>query len=101
MKLKATVATLGLALTLAACGGGSSPKAGGTPTPTPSCEAPGTALTITAKNIAFDKTCLAASAGQAFTIAFTNDDSGTTHNISIFSAHPAKDPKAKIGRAHV
>jgi len=95
--MKASVAMLSLTLALVACGGSSSPKAGGsnTPTPSPSCTPSSTALTITARNLAFDKTCLATSAGQAFTIQLTNNDNGTTHNIAILTADPIIDPSAK------
>src|SRR5207244_3461585 len=65
----------------AACGGG-----GGGPKPAATCSPAGPALQITAANVAFDKNCLAAPAGQAFTIEFRNDDAGTLHNVSILTA---------------
>lgn len=49
-----------------------------------SCEPSGTALTVTAKNVKYDKDCLAAPAGQPFTIAFDNNDAGVPHNVAIF-----------------
>jgi plastocyanin len=52
------------------------------PTEAP-CQPSGTDLKITAANIAFDVDCLAAPADQAFTIDFTNNDSGTPHNVDI------------------
>ncbi len=61
---------------LAACGTAAN-------TPPPSCDPHGTALTINAPGISFDKDCLAAPAGQAFTVAFDNQLSGTAHNFLI------------------
>jgi plastocyanin len=49
------------------------------------CSPSGTSLTISAKNIKFSKSCLAAPAGKAFTITFDNMDSGVPHNIDIFT----------------
>lgn len=60
-----------------------------------SCTPDGTRLGQVAKGISFQKACLAAPAGQAFTIDFDNQDPGTTHNIHIYSADPAKDPNAQ------
>jgi plastocyanin len=51
--------------------------------PPPTCDPHGTALTINAPGISFDKKCLAAPAGQAFTVAFDNQQSGTAHNFLI------------------
>jgi len=88
-----------LGLALAACGSGGTPKVSGSSGDhmnTATCSPSGTALKVTAKNIAFDVSCLAAPAGQAFTIALTNDDNGTTHNLAIFSADPATNPGAKV-----
>src|SRR5690349_7624647 len=104
--MKKSIALLVLGLALAACGssGSTTPKAGGT-TPSPgassptntaaSCSPAGTSLQITAKNLAFDKSCLAAPAGQKFTIDLINNDSGTTHNLAILTADPTKDPSAR------
>jgi len=75
-------------------GGGPPPATGGGP-PAASCSPSGTQLQITAQNITFDKSCLAAPADTAFTIAFDNKDAGTPHNIHIFAADPTKDPAAK------
>ena len=62
----------------------SGPVGGGTVT----C-APGTALHITAKGIAYSTNCLAAPANTPVTIAFQNDDAGTQHDIHIYSTDPA------------
>jgi plastocyanin len=64
-----------------------------TPTAAPTCSPSGTALEITALNLAgdhfsYDKDCLATQADTAFTITFKNDDAGTTHNVAILD-HPA------------
>lgn len=59
---------------LAACGGD-----GGDATCSPS----GTQLSVTARDLAFDAECLAAPAGQPFTIELANEDEGVQHNVSI------------------
>ena len=46
------------------------------------------AATTTAKNIAFDTKCLAAPAGQGFTIDFENQDAGVPHNVDVYAAAP-------------
>ncbi len=52
--------------------------------PTPS--APGaTVIQITAKNTAFDKKALTASAGQPVTVQFSNDDTGVIHNFAVYT----------------
>jgi plastocyanin len=94
------------ALVLVGCGGGSSnntdPLAGGDATgadahaghsddaagAAATCEPSGPALTITAKDTAFNKACLAAPAGQAFTIKFDNNDA-LPHNVTIRTSHEA------------
>jgi plastocyanin len=50
--------------------------------PKPTCKPEGTALTVAAKNNAFDKDCLAAPANP-FTIAFNNQDYDI-HNVAIY-----------------
>ncbi len=55
------------------------------PPPAASCSPSGTSLTVSAQNIAFDTNCLAAPANTAFTLQFTNNDSGTPHNVEIFT----------------
>jgi heme/copper-type cytochrome/quinol oxidase subunit 2 len=52
-------------------------------TPGPSVAAEGPALEIGAKDIAFSTKALEATAGQPFTIEFTNDDA-TPHNVAIW-----------------
>ena len=63
-----------------------SPEATGGAAPAAPCEPDGTELSITAQNIAFDKECLAAPAGEPFTIEFANQDQGTPHNVGIYDA---------------
>ena len=36
-------------------------------------------------NVKFDKSCLAAPAGQAFTITFNNQDAGVPHDVAIYT----------------
>jgi nitrite reductase (NO-forming) len=65
-----------------------SPTPPTSPTPsatTATCSPSGTKLSISAHNVAFDTNCLAAPAGQPFTIAFDNKDPGIPHNISIYT----------------
>ncbi|TLZ14139.1 MAG: hypothetical protein E6K30_14700 [Gammaproteobacteria bacterium] len=59
------------------------------------CSPARTALHITARRIAFDTTCLAASSGQAFIISFSNMDAGTGHSVHILTKDPATDPSAR------
>ena len=59
-------------------------------TPTSSCKPAGAALTLTASGTKFNTNCLAAPAGQAFTIAFDNKDS-VNHNIQILASHSASE----------
>ena len=53
------------------------------------CSPNGTALTITAFDSKFDKDCLAAPAGQALTIDFSNLDRGIPHNVAIYQDETA------------
>lgn len=90
---------------LAACGGGDSPAMGGMDhgggsgdakaqddskakeaAAPASCSPDGAALSIGAKDTAFDKDCLAVTADQPFTIAFKSDDA-LPHNIAILEGH--------------
>ena len=48
----------------------------------------GTVLELTASDIAFDKTDLAAPAGVPFQIAFTNNDAGIPHDVAIHTGSP-------------
>jgi len=63
-----------------------SPTASGAPPP---CEPNGTTLQITApagaSSTGFDTTCLAAPAGEGFTVQFTNDDASVPHNFEIYA----------------
>ena len=43
-------------------------------------------MSVAASNIAFDTDCLAAPAGQGFTIQFDNEDAGIPHNVGIYTA---------------
>jgi plastocyanin len=67
------------AMTLAGCSSGGGGGGGDDAT----CSPAGTSLHIAAKSFQFDTKCLAAPAGQAFTIAFDNRDGGTPHNLAI------------------
>ncbi len=49
------------------------------------CRPSGANVEVAARNLAFDKECLAAPADAAFTIRFDNADPGVPHNVSILS----------------
>jgi plastocyanin len=73
-----------------------SPGPSGSPgAPSPQCKPSGTALTVTASVSAstkgFDQTCLAAPAGQDFTVTLKNDDTGTQHDWALFRDPSASD----------
>jgi plastocyanin len=55
------------------------------------------AISLTAKNIAFDPTTLSAPAGKAFTIEFDNQDAGVQHDVAIFKGSDATAPVAFRG----
>ena len=83
------------AVVAAACGGGDDvpPQAGGSPAGDGGACAPsGTTIQITAKNLQFDKNCVAAPANQAFTIQFSNQDAGVPHNVSVFRDRSGGEP---------
>lgn len=63
-------------------GQGGGPRASGSKGAT--CVPVGTMLNVVAKNLSFGVKCLAAPAGQSFTIAFDNQD-GAPHNVAIYT----------------
>lgn len=86
-----------------ACGGtdqaaprAASPPGAASPAAPPACSPSGTTLELTAKDLKFDKDCLAAPANTRFTIKFINKDKALgdnpgdpahhQHNVSIESA---------------
>jgi plastocyanin len=76
-----TIAIVLLALTAASCGSGTSEadlKAMAT------CAPGGTSLRIEAQNLHFDRDCLAAPAGQSFTLTLDNQENGIPHNVSVY-----------------
>jgi plastocyanin len=66
-----------------ACGNG-----GSTADVTP---APSVDLHIKAKNLKFDQKVLAAVANSEISLTFNNDDSGTLHNVAIYTDKGAKE----------
>lgn len=85
-----------VALLLPAVGAvfGPAPSAGATVAPAvqaaaATCSPNGAALSVTAFDSKFDKDCLAAPAGQAFTIDFSNLDRGIPHNVAIYEDETA------------
>lgn len=63
----------------------------------------GTDLTISAPPGAsadgFDKECMAAQAGEAFTVTFTNDDEGIPHNWTLYTDESANEVLGGAGSA--
>lgn len=85
---------------LSACGGSMAGMDHGTGSDTSAPEAEeaaatcapyGTSLILAADSSRFDATCLAAPAGQAFTVAFTNREP-VAHNLAILSSHSTPEP---------
>lgn len=66
-----------------------------TPTPAAGIMVTGTtgdtpvALTLTAKNMAFDRSRLVAPAGSTVSLVFVNDDPGVPHNFALYSDETA------------
>jgi len=54
------------------------------------CEPAGTSLSIVAEGTKWNADCLAAPAGQAFTIVMDNKDT-VAHNVAILKSHSATD----------
>jgi plastocyanin len=53
------------------------------------CEPSGASIEVSAVGLSFDQSCLAAPAGQSFTIEFTNNASGIPHNVAIYTDESA------------
>ncbi len=68
----------------ASAGASAAPSAGASAAP--SAAPGGTVLNEVAQNVQFQTTALEAPAGQAFQIAFDNQDAGIPHNIQISDA---------------
>lgn len=62
-----------------------------TAAPTATCQPTQGTTEIAAKNLLFDKSCLAAPAGQAFSIKLDNQDAGVLHNLSIYRTSAATE----------
>ena len=59
--------------------------------PPAACSPSGTELQIAADDVLFDRDCLAAPAGQAFTIAFENREP-VPHNVAVYTDSSAAEP---------
>jgi plastocyanin len=98
MQKKSTLLAIAFfAVVAAACGGGDEahPQADGSPgggNGGGACTPSGTTIQVTAKNLVFDKNCLAAPANQEFTIEFSNQDAGVPHNLSVFRDRSGGEP---------
>ena len=64
-------------------GASGAPSGGPAPSGAPPASLPATDLTLSAQGIQFSAAALNASADKAFTLGFTNDDSGIPHNVEI------------------
>jgi plastocyanin len=99
---KAWIVVLVSALLLAACGSDSGNKADDTAAPgataataghdhsggAADCSPTGTTVSVVAKDIKYDASCLAAPADKPFTLAFDNKDS-IPHSVAILESHTA------------
>ena len=56
---------------------------------------------ISAKNVAFDKDCLAAAAGKPFRLKFDNQDAGVSHNVAVFPNESASGAPLFTGQVVV
>ncbi len=65
-------------------GGYPSPAASTSTSGTASCPPASADLSLAAKAVVFDTSCLAAPADQTITLMFDNQDTGTTHNVAIY-----------------
>jgi plastocyanin len=61
------------------------PSSAATDSAAATCKPDGTSLTVTAFDGKFDRKCLAAPAGTAFTIHFNNLDRGLPHNVALYT----------------
>jgi len=89
-KAGVVAAAMAMAVTLAGCGGGGTSTSSGTGTQSSTCSPSGTVLAVSARDIKFDKGCLAAPADQPFTIRFNNKEA-IPHNLAIEVAHDSPD----------
>jgi plastocyanin len=80
----------GAAASAAPSGAAASAAPSGSPAGSPAASggAAETVLQLVAANIAYDQTDLTAPAGVPFQIAFTNNDAGIPHNVSIHQGSP-------------
>jgi plastocyanin len=75
---------------LVACSGSSKPDLQSLATEAAGAQ-PETAVTVTAKNIKFDKKTIVVPAGQEVSLTLDNEDSGTLHNIAIYTDDDDKE----------
>ena len=95
-RLSLTLGLVSLAAVLAACSGASAaPVSSPASTSVPAGDPSGTAVTVVAKDIKFVQTNVSVKAGQAFDIAFDNQD-GAPHNIALTDASGASVFKGDI-----
>lgn len=71
-------------------GGTTTQTDGATPAVEASCSPDGAALAVSADASKFDTACLAAPAGQPFTIAFDNAEP-VVHNVAILKSHSSNE----------
>ncbi|HEX7472688.1 MAG TPA: cupredoxin domain-containing protein [Candidatus Limnocylindrales bacterium] len=91
----ASAATSASASASAAQSPSASASAGASASPS-SGSSDGTTIKLSAVNIGFDQAQLEAPAGQAFHIAFTNNDASTQHNVQIKAADGSDSFKGSL-----
>lgn len=69
-----------------------SPSVSTSPTATASPSGGATTISLTAQNIAFDKTTITVPAGSQVTVNFNNMDSGIPHSFSVYTNSTASTP---------
>jgi len=62
------------------------------------CPVNGNAITVTAKNIAWNTNCLAVSAGTPISLTVVNEDAGIDHNFAIYDSPQLKQRFFETGR---
>jgi cytochrome c oxidase subunit 2 len=60
--------------------------------------AAGNQLQVTAKDISWDTSCLAVTAGQPISLTVTNDDAGIEHNFAVWNGPDRKDQFFATGK---
>ncbi|HEX2024112.1 MAG TPA: cupredoxin domain-containing protein [Acidimicrobiales bacterium] len=87
--VRRALAALAAAVLLGACGGGDDPTVG-SGTGDAECGPAGQRLTLSADDIKYDKSCLAAPANRPFAIVFANEEN-LPHDVDILVSEDSSD----------